>query len=555
VGNSERYNGALSLNYNPGKINFFGSYGIRQDNRNRHTYDNRTITNAMTGQNTYIDQNTSGPALPVSQLVQGGIDWDITQKDNFQVSSSYSYTSMLRNETTFNTYRNNSKDTTNYFSRFRRNDEYEKNLELSAAYEHKFGEDHTFTIDYTHSSAKELEDNAYTNSYFFLKTPESKDHTSIWQDEEENLIRANYTRPLGEKSKIEVGAELELDNTDMDYSAEDLRDNVWMSNDEKTNHFVFDENIYALYGTYEAEFGNFGFMGGLRGEIARIQSKLISAGTIIPNNYSNFYPTLHTFYRLDEKNELQLNYSLRVNRPEGDDLNPFPEYKDPLNVSSGNPYLKPEKIHSVELGYLLKSNVTTFATTLYYRDIFDRMTEVSKFIDESVMWTTKENMSSSQSAGMELILNSAIGKWAGINFNTNVFYNVIDASDLGFSDKKSTVSWNASLNGNFNVTKNLLTQLNTRFTAKSLTPQGYREPTFILNMGARYNLLQNKASILFTVSDLLNTYKSVLNIDTPELVRRLERKRTSQIFYLGFTYNFGSSSKKKEATLKYDDRL
>ncbi|GHT71527.1 hypothetical protein FACS189455_3520 [Bacteroidia bacterium] len=97
---------------------------------------------------------------------------------------------------------------------------------------------------------------------------------------------------------------------------------------------------------------------------------------------------------------------------------------------------------------------------------------------------------------------------------------------------------------------------NMRYTSKVLTPQGYREPSFIMNVGARYSLLHNKAHILFTTSDLLNTYRSVTTIDTPYLKERVERKRASQIFYIGFTYNFGKSARKnKEATLKYDEQL
>jgi outer membrane receptor protein involved in Fe transport len=556
AGNKNRYNSTLTLNYNPGKINFSGSYGIRLDNRDRYTYDSRTKADLAAGQNTLIDQTTSSTAKPLSHLVRGGIDWDISKKDNVQLSGSYSYTSFQRNENIQNLYRNASQDTTEHFTRFRIDNEYETDLEISAVYEHTFGEDHSFTVDFTRSQAKELEKNTYTNRYFFPLRPETKDNTLIWQDESENLIRANYTRPFGEKTKLDVGTEIELDRADMNYAAENLSNGTWETDAERTNHFVFDENIYAVYATYEAELEQFGIMGGLRGETARIKSKLVTTDTVISNNYSNLFPTLHTSYHFDASNELQLNYSLRINRPEGDDLNPFPEYKDLLNVSSGNPNLKPEKIHSLEFGYLWKRSSTTLLATVYYRNTIDRMTEITRYINDSVMWTAKDNMSSSQSGGLELMLNASVGKWLTLNFSSNVFYNTIDASDLGFSDHKSTLSWRASLNGNINISKNLMAQLNTRYTAKSLTPQGYREPSFILNAGARYSLLHNKASILFTVSDLLNTYKSVLNLDTPELQRRLERKRTSQIFYLGVSYNFGNSEKKqKEVALKYDERL
>ncbi|GHT14145.1 TonB-dependent receptor [Bacteroidia bacterium] len=554
AGNADRYNSTLSLNYNPGKINLFAGYGIRFDDRSRYNYDDRTKINSSTGETTHINQKTNSTASPVSHLLRAGIDWEINKKSALQIAGSYTYMRFLRRENTPNIYISNN-DTTNYYIRYRHDDEYQKSAELSAVYEYNFGEDHSLAIDYTYSSEKEQEDNKYNNHYFFPSAYESKDNTLIRQSGAENLIRTNYTHPFGENAKIEAGTEIELDKADMNYTAENLMNNAWITDANKTNHFVFDEKIYALYGTYEATLGKFGLMGGLRAEYAAIKSRLISTDTVIPNNYSNIFPTLHTSYKLNENNELQLNYSLRINRPEGDDLNPFPEYKDPLNVHSGNPYLKPEKIHSVELGYQLKEKSTTLLATLYYRNIFNRMTEVSRFVNDSVMWTTKDNLSSSQSSGFEFIVNSAVGNRANINFSTNIFYNTIDTSNLGYAGNKSSISWYASLNGNFNISQNLMVQLNSRYKGKTLTPQGYLEPSFILNMGAKYDLFHKKASVLFTVSDLLNTYKSVTSIDTPELKERLERKRPSQIFYIGFTYNFGRSVKKKETALKYDEQL
>ncbi|MDR1054335.1 MAG: TonB-dependent receptor [Prevotellaceae bacterium] len=555
AGNRDRYNSTLSLNYNPGKINFYASYGFRFDDRSRYFYDNRTKTDLIIGENSYIYQNTNSSASPVSHLIRSGINWEINKKSNLEIAAGYTYMSFLRKENTANLYLNNVCDTTNNYTRYRHDDEYQKDVELSAVYDYSWDENHNLTIDYTYSLSQEQEDNKYSNQYIFPVNPETKDNTLIWQNGAENLIRANYSHPFNDDSKIDFGTEIELDRADMNYHAENLINSAWVTDNTKTNYFIFNENIYVLYATYETTFGKFGLIGGLRAEKVRIKSQLISIDTVIPNNYANVFPTLHTFYKLDDKNELQLNYSLRINRPEGDDLNPFPEYRDPLNVHSGNPYLKPEKIHSIELGYQLRENSTTFLATLYCRNIFNRMTEVSSFSNDSVMWTTKENMSSSQSSGIEFIINSSIGKFATVNINSNIFYNVIDASDLGYSNNKSVVSWYAAFNGNFNIMKNLMAQLNARYNAKSLTPQGYREPSFILNMGAKYDLFNKKAAILFTVSDLLNTYKGVTVIDTSYLKERMERKRPSQIFYIGFIYNFGHSAKKKERVLKYDEQL
>jgi outer membrane receptor protein involved in Fe transport len=573
AGNDNRYNSTLTLNYNPGKINIFGSYGIRFDDRSRFTYDNRTRMTSETGELTNIEQNTDSKASPVSHVARGGINWDITKKDNLEVGGAYTYMSFRRDEAIKNTYRDQNFNTTIEYTRFRDDIEWQKGAEIEAAYTHTFGEDHEFTLDYTLNWEDELEDNKYINRYFFPLHPEERDNTFIRQKGGENLIRGNYSRPLGEDGKLDAGFEFEIDRADMDFRGEYLENSLWINDTEKTNRFLFEENIYALYATYEAEFGNFGVMGGVRGEYSDITMRQKTVGTVTPNHYSNFYPTLHTAYRFNDRNEMQFNYSMRINRPEGDDLNPFPEWRDPLNVSTGNPLLKPEKIHSIEMGYMFRKDIHTFIATAYHRYIYNKMTSITDFGyngNPEVMWTRSENLSSSQSSGMEFIISSGIGKMVTFNTNANVYYNTIDASKLGYSKNKSTVAWNAAFNANFNLSHNLMAQLNTRYTAKSLTPQGYREPSYIMNLGARYDIFNKKASLLFTVSDLFNSFKQVNIIDRPELLhqvgqleeievlvkQRVERKRPSQIFYAGFVLHFGKTQKKpKEPVLKYDEGI
>jgi outer membrane receptor protein involved in Fe transport len=348
-----------------------------------------------------------------------------------------------RDEKIENNYFDQNHYLTNDYTRFRDDKEYQKGAEIEAAYTHTFGEDHEFTLDYTLAWEDELEDNKYINRYWLPESPEERDNTLIRQKGGENLIRGNYSRPLGEDGKLDAGFELEIDRADMDFRGEYLENSAWMNDVEKTNRFVFEENIYALYAIYEAEFGKIGVMGGVRGEYSDIMMRQKTTGTATPNQYYNFYPTLHTAYRFNDRNEMQLNYSLRINRPEGDDLNPFPEWRDPLSVSTGNPLLKPEKIHSVEMGYMFREDIHTLMATAYHRYIFNRMTSVTEYgynNNAEILWTRKENLSSSQSSGMEFIISSGIGKAVRFNLSSNVFYNVIDASSLGLSEKKSTVA-------------------------------------------------------------------------------------------------------------------
>lgn len=220
----------------------------------------------------------------------------------------------------------------------------------------------------------------------------------------------------------------------------------------------------------------------------RITSRLYGLDSVVTTDYWMAYPTLHVSYAIDDRRELRLNYSLRVNRPEADALNPFPEYQNPLTLRVGNPYLKPEKIHSVEAGYQWKKGGTTILGTLYYRYVTNKLTPVTRYLANNVLLTTKENLNNGSSAGAELVLDAEIGKWATLDLSGNLFYDQIDATRLGYGNRKDAVAWSASLNANFVPFKNTLLQINSRYLSPSLLAQGRSEGAFSTDIGAKYEI-------------------------------------------------------------------
>ena len=553
VGNQNRYNSNLALNYNKGGVNVYGSYGIRLDRRDRFSKDNYIRTDSLTREKNYQFQSIDSKARPTSQIAQTGIEWEINDKNSMEASVNYNYMSFTRIDTAVTRNLDQYQAPTNNYDRYRNDVEYEKELEWAAKYTRKIGEEQELTVDFTHNSSKEQEDNKFTNRYLFPVKPNSKDNTLIWQANTENLLRVNYLRPRGKDAELELGYELQADKSDLNFKAEYLLGTNWMPDKVKSNKFLFDETIHALYATDKQSFGKFGVMAGLRAEQSLITSHLITIDSVVTNNYFSVYPTLHTSFNFSDASQWQLNYSKRIRRPEGDDLNPFPEYRDVYNVRAGNPNLKPEQIHSIETGYLYHKGANTYSATLYYRYAYNKMTEITRFLNDSVLLSTKENLSSSSATGAEAIFNRVFGKIATINLNVNGYLSKLDASNLGYSGLKTSFSWNAALNTNFNITKLMMVQLNTRYTSTIQTPQGDRQPTFIMNAGARYEVFKRKASIMFTVSDLFDSYRNRTIINTSELHREMESRRAPRILYVGFSYRFGSTKNNKEPQLKYEE--
>lgn len=555
AGNEKRYNGNFSLNYNPGKINIFGSYSIRQDDRLRYTDDYRKhfISNADTVD--YIHVISGDSSRPLSHILRTGVDYKINRNNKLVVTGSYNYRSFTRHSTNVNlwqdTWLNNIKD----YDRSRFDPEFEKDLELSANYIHTFSkEGHELNIDYTTSFSDEQEDNHYTNTYRVPDIPPSYDNTLIKQGENNSQFSAEYSNPISEKKKFEAGYILEMSRSDMDYYGEylDPLKGKWIEDTAKSNNFIYRQTIHVLYGAYEQDLGKFGFLAGARAEETFLDENQVTTSSIVNNSYFRLYPSLHISYKLTDLHELQLNYSHRIRRPEGDEMNPFPEWADPYNLRIGNPYLKPADIHSFELGYQYKENKTTFLSTAYYRYIYNGMTDITKFINDTVKLTTRENLAKSSSAGLELIFTTSIGKIATLNLSANTYYNTIDASSLGYSSNRSIISWSANLSAGFNLTKSSVLQVTSSYVAKTLTPQGNQLPTFVMNTGFKQEIFKRKAALILTVSDVFNSLRNISVIDTPELYEKILRRRSARIIYIGFTYSFGNQKKKE---LEYDNRI
>jgi len=556
AGNDNRYNGNFSLNYNPGKINVFGSYSIRQDDRLRYSNDYRKHFISNYDNINYINVISSDHSRPLSHIFRTGADYKINTHNTIGLTGSYNYRSYIRHANDANLWQGTDLSVTKDYDRSRRDPEFEKDIEFSGNYVHSFSkEGHELTVDFTTSVSNEQEDNHYTNTYRVPVISPSYDNTLIKQGGNESQFSMEYVNPISNGKKFEAGYLLESAKSNSDFFGEFLNTStgLWVKDIAKSNDFIYNETIHVLYGTYEQEFKKFSFLAGLRAEEAFLNANQVTTDTIIKNNYFRIYPSLHLSYKLSEMNELQLNYSHRIRRPEGgEDLNPFPEWQDPYNLRIGNPHLKPADIHSVEFGYQYKKNKTTFLSTVYYRYTYNGMTDIVKFINDTVKLTTRENLSKSRSAGLELVLSTEIGDLATLNLSTNTYYNSIDATSLGYSSNKSIISWSANLSAGINLSKSSVLQITSSYVAETLTPQGKQLPTFVMNTGFKQELFKRKLALIMTVSDVFNSLKNRTLIDTPELYEKIIRRRSARIIYAGFTYTFGNQKKKE---LEFDNRL
>jgi outer membrane receptor protein involved in Fe transport len=289
--------------------------------------------------------------------------------------------------------------------------------------------------------------------------------------------------------------------------------------------------------------GELTVLGGLRIEDTQIDMKDATTRFAGTNDYSRFYPSLHLTWKLDEARQLSASYSERIARPQPTDYNPFRVYRDPFNFTAGNPDLKPQQTHSFELGYQYRQGFTYYLATLYWRENDHGVTDVVTDLGGGVLLTTKENLSKSRNGGLELVAAGRLGSKLSYQMSGDAFWNEIDATQLGFPDKRS--DWTLSARGalTYQATAKDQFQLLGQLTGKRLTPQGFHEPLGLLFAGYRHQFNKDWA-LSVSARDLLASFKDVLVIDTPALHDRVETHVKLRAVFLSLTYSFGAGPRK-----------
>jgi outer membrane receptor protein involved in Fe transport len=91
-----------------------------------------------------------------------------------------------------------------------------------------------------------------------------------------------------------------------------------------------------------------------------------------------------------------INYGRRIERPDYEDLNPFIEFLDRYTFEKGNPDLKPQFSHNIELSHTYNSFLTSTLnfskTTDIIQQVIEQMKQRMKHSSRKQILRLKHNM-------------------------------------------------------------------------------------------------------------------------------------------------------------------
>jgi len=533
AGSEKRYNANMNLNYGTGEMKLFGNYGIRHNSGTRLFTDERVYYDPENGSvsSDYHETGSSSSNGLAHNLFAGG-SYEFNDFNTLELTSSL-FLQNTYHESVSEIAATDSAGNPEYnFTDRSTNDEFEKEGEMSLAFEHRFrdNEDHTLSFEAAYSGYDESEDQEYAEEYTYPDDRIEITGNLVEKNGNQQEILFDHTLPFGEDGEFESG-----------YAAEFVQEDIRYAGEASTSRFLLNQQVHALYALVGMPIENFSFKIGARAEQAIIDSRVkFPVDSLTHNRYFKIYPTLHLGYELNSNNDLSVSYSKRINRPDADELNPYPEYSDPRNAEAGNPNLKPEQIHSIELGYQWSHSLAQVTSTLFYRYEYDAFTTIYSTISDSVVLRTISNLNTQRSLGYEIVFTGHFVKNWELNLTGSVFQTTLDASDLGYSSNKSTVSGNIKVYTQLNLWKSTFFQVNGFYYFPTITPQGKREPYYYINAGFKQQLFRNRASLILTASDILHTYRIRYRIESDELDRFTTSKRKYPVIYLGFVWRFNN---------------
>ncbi len=564
--------GGGDLNVRQGKINVFASgMYMQRKSISTGTTDRRTINLPVNTQSLQQDRNVGEGAFGFGRF---GIDYFIDNRNTLTVTGNFARGGMEPDNASnirIDSFKKNQAGedilVTEFQRRFSNSDFNFRNKGAQLSFKHNFPKaGHEWTADVTYNKSKNENNGLIQTEYMneaMQKIRNNYFQTQFGSGNNENVtLQTDYANPISANSKIEFGARAQMRKVNS-------LNNIQIGGKLNSTLYNSTDNVYAAYTTFSNRIQNFGYQLGLRVESSDYEGNL-------PNKGQNFniefpvslFPSVFLSQKLSDNDDLQFNYSRRINRPNFFQLFPFVDYSDSLNINRGNPGLKPEFTNSFELSYSkIFKNRDNFLASVYFKNTNNLITRIQTYefdtvVNDNIFINTFENANNSYITGLELTSRNKITKFWDLTANANFFTAKIDLENQ--PDPEQFVSYFFKLNNSFRLPKNFSLQLSGDYQSRIISSpsggggrgfggggggfmggsgsaaQGFIRPNYGVDAAIRFEFMKNKvASLSLNVNDIFRTRLFDQYTETPYSIQNVQRRRDPQVFRLNFNYRFG----------------
>ena len=553
-GTTGQANAGGNFGYEGGPLSLDASYGFLHDRRRRHEgiYRENLYLNPVT----YLEESGLRMQLPLAHTLTGSASYELGDHDELAADLVYS----TRNESeSYNLlYRdlNNSRALTGMSDRLSSGTNDEFSFESALEYKHSFeAKGHKFS-----SEVRLVRDgeggpgSAAAHTLSLTGTPTATTNRETQDARErphENSLKLDYIRPLSKQLRVETGYKGSLQDfhTTLDTRVFDTIAASFKPDSTRINNFTFSQLVHAAYAMLGAQRGRMQLQGGVRVERATTSFHLKTLGSTYNNPYNSFFPSALIAYDIDDAHQLKLSYSTRIRRPDDtDQLDPTLRYLDPLNVSRGNPYLKPESIRALELGLKRSTDRVTILVNPFFRHTLDAMRGIRTIDAAGVATRTFANVSTTDAYGTDVTVAVSGGRLSGFVGGSS-YKQVSNAANIAPGFSVNTFGWSVRTNVSYRFSKTVDAQALINYQAAVNVEQGRNAARARFNFAARKKLMNDRMNVTLRVNDPFSTARERSITNDPRFYQVSDRTRTIRGLVLSVNWILGKPPKKEGALI------
>jgi ferric enterobactin receptor len=563
-------NGSLNLNARKGNfgVNAYFSGNAQRPTTGKNINDRSSYDSV--GNTTRLIQNGNNTTQRSSYQTGISFNWSITPKDDITASlgfnhfgnHTYGLTSQQETQTAANgSLISQLLSQRNSDSRFSSN-----STDWSVNYKKTFKkEGQELDVLYSNSYSKNTVNYSQVQDYLNSASPATGSRGNNPGNDRQINISVDYTQPVTKNFTLEGGAKAVIENLKNTVNTDSLlADGTYANNADQTYGFNYKRNVYAVYlSTSASLFHNWlDVKAGLRDEYTTTTADF--PGVNIPG-YNTLAPSATLSHKLTDKQTIKLSYNYRIERPDYGEINPFYNISDPHNISTGNPNLKPEISHGVELGYnrSFDGGANIYVGTFYRHNTDDIQSYSTPYAllningrdYPNVLLTQRSNIGTQTSVGGNIFASVPVSS------KLNLRSNVLLVNRTNESPGLATVTgfaYRLNLNATYQFGHDLTAEAFGNYNSSQKNLQGTRPYFLFYNFAVRKQFLNKKASLGLLASNPFNKYVNMRsNTFGPGFNQINLRQVPVQSFGITLSYKFGKLefAKDKEKGDKEDNNM
>ena len=533
------YGGNATLNWRTKKLNLFSTTSLRNsESRGGGIFESENFNPVR-----FVNEDRDYQRFRNSIFFNLGAEYFFNDKTSLTVSGFVRKSNNESNNTTEIENLNASGLVIDRFGRYQFEEEVDNSQQLSANFTKKFDDKgHELIIEFQTEASEEDESDLAENTSTFNQESETL------EDQSRTLLQMDYVWPVNENTQFELGYRGDFSKQETEYNVFDLLESGRTPNVQLTNFLGFTQNVNAAYTQFGQKIEQFSYLMGMRMEKTHIEIDQRTSNIYKEKDYTDWFPTLNLSFEFSEKENITLGYSRRIRRPRSWSLNPFRSLTSLTFFREGNPDLDPSYSNLYDLGYLKRWDKFTFNGSIYYQkatQVIERITEATgelvvvsedPLVELPQFRSTSINLSENARTGTEFTLTYTPKRRVRISGNFNIFNSETIGSYKGVALDREIISWFARLNSSFPMPFGINTQFNGFYFGPRANAQTESKGIVTFSGALNKPMLNDKATLSFRVSDILNSSKRKSTTETADFRNYTEFQWRQPTYIFTFTY-------------------